>query len=103
MAVIFFLTFLAVSRHHAQAFWAVLLRVSKLNSGLNWLAGASILPDRPRAHVTSMCLGMARKQNGGYNASIPVQTPIFHLVVHPKTVRSAPWCCPNTTVALDCL
>ena len=54
MAVILFITFLAVSRHHAQAFWAVLLRVSKLNSRLNWLAGASILPDRPRAHVTSM-------------------------------------------------
>ena len=54
MAVILFLTFLAVSRHHARAFWAVLLRVSKLNSRLNWLAGASILPDRPRAHVTSM-------------------------------------------------
>ena len=25
---------------------------------------------------------MARKQNGGYNASISVQTPIFHLVVN---------------------
>ena len=45
-------------------------------------------------------VGMARKQNGGYNASI---TQIVHLVVnstHPKTVRSALWCCPNTTVAL---
>ena len=47
-------------------------------------------------------VGMARKQNGGYNASISVQTPIFHLVVNStrlKTVRSAHWCCPNTTVA----
>ena len=37
-------------------------------------------------------VGMARKQNGGYNASISVQTPIVHLVVnstHLKTVRSA--------------
>ena len=36
-------------------------------------------------------VGMARKQNGGYNASISVQTPIFHLVVNStclKTVRS---------------
>ena len=43
-----------MSRHHVRDFWAVLLRVSKLNSRLNWLAGASILPDRPRALVTSM-------------------------------------------------
>ena len=51
-------------------------------------------------------VGMARKQNGGYNASISVQTPIVHLVVnstHPKTVRSALWRCPNTTVALRVL
>ena len=51
-------------------------------------------------------VGMARKQNGGYNASINVQTPIVHLVVNstrPKTVRSALWCCPNTTVALTLL
>ena len=37
-------------------------------------------------------VGMAGKQNGGYNASISVQTPIFHLVVNStrlKTVRSA--------------
>ena len=37
-------------------------------------------------------VGMARKQNGGYNASISVQTLIFHLVVNStrlKTVRSA--------------
>ena len=37
-------------------------------------------------------VGMARKQNGGYNASISVQTLIVHLVVnstHPKTVRSS--------------
>ena len=45
---------------------------------------------------------MARKQNGGYNASISVQTPIFHLVVnstHLKTVRSPRWCYPNSTMA----
>ena len=51
-------------------------------------------------------VGMARKQNGGYNASISVQTPIFHLVVnstHLKTVRSALWHCPNSTVALRLL
>ena len=48
-------------------------------------------------------VGMARKQNGGYNASISVQTLIFHLVVNStrlKTVRSALWRCPNSTVAL---
>ena len=46
-------------------------------------------------------VGMARKQNGGYNASISVLTPIFHLVVNStrlKTVRSAHWCCPNSTM-----
>ena len=51
-------------------------------------------------------VGMARKQNGGYNASISVQTPIFHLVVNStrmKTARSARWCCPNSTVALRLL
>ena len=51
-------------------------------------------------------VGMARKQNGGYNASINVQTLIFHLVVNStrlKTVRSALWRCPNTTVALRLL
>ena len=51
-------------------------------------------------------VGMARKQNGGYNASISVQTLIFHLVVNstrPKTVRSALWRCPNSTVALRLL
>ena len=47
-------------------------------------------------------VGMARKQNGGYNASISVQTLIFHLVVNStrlKTVRSGRWCCPNCTMA----
>ena len=47
-------------------------------------------------------VGMARKQNGGYNASISVQTPIFHLVVNStrlKTVRPPRWCCPNCTMA----
>ena len=51
-------------------------------------------------------VGMARKQNGGYNASISVQTLIFHLVVnstHLKTVRSALRHCPNSTVALRLL
>ena len=40
--------------------------------------------------VVSPYVGMARKQNGGYNASISVQTLIFHLVVNStrlKTVR----------------
>ena len=40
--------------------------------------------------------------NGGYNASISVQTPIFHLVVNStrlKTVRSPRWCCHNSTMA----
>ena len=51
-------------------------------------------------------VGMARKQNGGYNASISVQTLIFYLVVNStrlKTVRSALWRCPNSTVALRLL
>ena len=48
----------------------------------------------------------ATKQNGGYNVSISVQTLIFHLVVNStrlKTVRSALWRCPNSTVALRLL
>ena len=51
-------------------------------------------------------VGMARKQNGGYNVSISVQTPLVHLVAnctHLKTVRSALLRCPNTTVALRLL
>ena len=47
-------------------------------------------------------VGIARKQNGGYNASISVQTPIFHLMVNStrlKTVRSPRWCCHNSTMA----
>ena len=51
-------------------------------------------------------VGMTRKQNGGYNASISVQTLIFHLVVNStrlKTVRSALWRCPNSTVTLRLL
>ena len=47
-------------------------------------------------------VGMARKQNGSYNASISVQTLIFHLVVNYtrlNTVRSLHWCCPNSTMA----
>ena len=56
--------------------------------------------------VVSPYVGMARKQNGGFNASISVQTLIFHLVVDStrlKTVRSALWRCPNSTVALRLL
>ena len=56
--------------------------------------------------VVSPYVGMARKQNGGYNASISVQTLILHLVVNStrlKTVRSALWHCPNSTVALRLL
>ena len=56
--------------------------------------------------VVSPYVGMARKQNGGYNASISVQTLICHLVVNStrlKTVRSALWRCPNSTVALRLL
>ena len=51
-------------------------------------------------------VGMDRKQNGGYNASISVQTLIFHLVLNStrtKTVRSTLWRCPNSTVALRLL
>ena len=56
--------------------------------------------------VVSPYVGMARKQNGSYNASINVQTLIFHLVVNStrlKTVRSALWRCPNSTVAIRLL
>ena len=56
--------------------------------------------------VVSPYVGMARKQNGGFNASISVQTLIFHLVVDStrlKTVRSALWRCSNSTVALRLL
>ena len=52
--------------------------------------------------VVSPYVEMARKQNGGYNASISVQTLIFHLMVNStrlKTVRSGRWCCPNYTMA----
>ena len=56
--------------------------------------------------VASRALYYAIKQNGGYNASISVQTLIFHLVLNStrlKTVRSALWHCPNSTVALTLL
>ena len=46
---------------------------------------------------------MARKQNGGYNGSISVQMPIFHLVVNSarlKTLRSAVWRCPKLYITL---
>ena len=32
-------------------------------------------------------VGMARKQNGGFNASISVLTPIFHLVVNSTRLK----------------
>ena len=62
-----------------------------------YLLGSTVLPPY---------VGMARKQNGGYNASTSFQTLIFHLVVNStrlKTVRSALWRCPNTTVSLRLL
>ena len=45
-------------------------------------------------------VGIPRKQNGGYNASISVQTLIFHLVVNStrlETVRFPRWCMPQLT------
>ena len=54
----------------------------------DWDASNSLLGST----VVSPYVGMARKQNGGYNASISVQTPLVHLVAnctHQKTVRSA--------------
>ena len=65
----------------------------------NYSTDAILFPGHPY-------IGMSRKQNGDYNASISVQSPIVHLVAnstHPKTVRSALWHCPNTTVALRLL
>ena len=62
------------------------------------------LPVLGRHGSASLCRD--RKQNGGYNANISVQTPLVHLVAkctHPKTVRSVLWRCPNTTVALRLL
>ena len=57
--------------------------------------------------VVSPYVGMAAENKmSGYNASISVQTLIFHLVVNStrlKTVRSALWHCPNSTVALRLL
>ena len=49
-------------------------------------------------HGSASLRGMASKQNGGYNASISVQTPIFNST-RLKTVRSTRWCCPNSTMA----
>ena len=73
------------------------------NNVLSWRALLNIILG---STVVSPYVGMARKQNGGYNASISVQTLIFHLVVNStrlKTVRSALWRCPNSTVALRLL
>ena len=33
-------------------------------------------------------VGMARKQNGGYNASISVETSIFYLVVNSTRLKT---------------
>ena len=55
-----------------------------------------------REHGSVSLCRDGQKTNGGYNASISVQTPIFHLVVNStrlKTARSARWCCPNSTMA----
>ena len=70
------------------------------------LARTDLLSHSIGRHGSASYVGMARKQNGGYNVSISVQTLIFHLVVNStrlKTVRSALWRCPNTTVALRLL
>ena len=51
-------------------------------------------------------VGMARNKMAATMQVYSVQTPIVHLVVnstHPKTVRSALWRCPNTTVVLRLL
>ena len=55
-----------------------------------------------REHGSVSLCRDGQKTNGGYNASISVQTLIFHLVVNStrlKTVRSGRWCCPNYTMA----
>ena len=70
------------------------------------LRNLSYTPWGHTVHVVRPYVGIARKQNGGYNASISVRMPIIHLVAnstHPKTVGSALWHCPNTTVALRLL
>ena len=57
-------------------------------------------------HGSDPYVGMSRKQNGGYNACISVQTAIFHLLANStrlKVIRSALWCCPNSTVVLRLL
>ena len=38
--------------------------------------------------VVSPYVGMARKQNGGYNVSISVQTLIFHLLVNSTRLKT---------------
>ena len=73
---------------------------------LDFFVGAVYVYKLLGSTVVSPYVGMARKQNGGYNASISVQTLIFHLVVNStrlKTIRSALWRCPNSTVALRLL
>ena len=71
-------------------------------SSFSLLGSTVVSPYVLGSTVVSPYVGMARKQNGGYNASISVQTLIFHLVVNStrlKTVGSARWCCPNYTMA----
>ena len=51
-------------------------------------------------------VGMARKQNGGYNGSISVEMPIIHQVVNStclKTLRSVVWRCPKLYITLRVL
>ena len=71
-----------MSHHHARAFWAVLLRVSKLNSRLNWLAGASILPDRLCAHVTSMASTGNKFVITPLHGKYPIYKPLGSVLVN---------------------
>ena len=74
------------------------------NCGDTFYSRHKLIPVRARNSV-SLCTAIV-KQNGGYNASISIQTLIFHLVVNStrlKTVRSPLWRCPNSTVALRLL
>ena len=56
-----------------------------------------------REHGSAPYVGMARKQNGGYNACISVRTSIFRPLVNCtrlQTLRSALWRCPSSTMVL---
>ena len=97
------LTLLAIDlRKYIQKSYCVAVHVMIMSAIMNVRQLSVILGST----VVSPYVGMARKQNGGYNASISVQTLIFHLVVDStrlKTVRSALWRCPKSTVALKLL